>query len=151
MRTWVQSLALLSGLRIWRCLELWCRSQTQLGSCIAVAGSCSASSTPGLGTSRFGGGSKRRGVFESLGDLPGTPLTLAFQALLERRQQIGQVHGNSLCKHSVLGKLQQNPWSLWTSVLWEKRSYKEIFLALDVDSPDFLYHGNQNTSDSNPT
>ena len=24
MRLWVQSLALLSGLRIWRCHELWC-------------------------------------------------------------------------------------------------------------------------------
>ena len=36
-RLWVQSLALLSGLRIWRCPELWCRSQTQLRSCFAVA------------------------------------------------------------------------------------------------------------------
>ena len=30
MRMQVPSLALLSGLRIWRCLELWCRSQTHL-------------------------------------------------------------------------------------------------------------------------
>ena len=30
-------LAFLSGLRIWRCHELWHRSQMQLGSCIAVA------------------------------------------------------------------------------------------------------------------
>ena len=30
MRTWVRSLASLIGLRIWRCLELWRRSQTQL-------------------------------------------------------------------------------------------------------------------------
>ena len=37
MRTWVQSLASLSGLRIWCCHELWCKLQTQLGSCIAVA------------------------------------------------------------------------------------------------------------------
>ena len=37
MRIQVQSLALLSGLRIWRCHELWCRSQTWLGSGIAVA------------------------------------------------------------------------------------------------------------------
>ena len=37
MRTQVQSLALLSGLRIRHCLELWCRSQTQLGAGIAVA------------------------------------------------------------------------------------------------------------------
>ena len=28
MRTWVRSLSLLSGLRIWHCRELWCRSQT---------------------------------------------------------------------------------------------------------------------------
>ena len=37
MRTQVQSLASLSGLRIRRCCELWCRSQTQLGSRVAVA------------------------------------------------------------------------------------------------------------------
>ena len=37
MRLLVQSLALLSGLRIWRCPELWCRSQTRLGSGVAVA------------------------------------------------------------------------------------------------------------------
>ena len=33
----VQSLASLSGLRIRRCHELWCRLQTRLGSRIAVA------------------------------------------------------------------------------------------------------------------
>ena len=33
----VRSLALFSGLRIWRCRELWCRLQTQLASCIALA------------------------------------------------------------------------------------------------------------------
>ena len=37
MRMQVRSLALLSWLRIWRCRELWCRLQTQLGSCVAVA------------------------------------------------------------------------------------------------------------------
>ena len=37
MRLWVRSLALLNGLRIQRCRELWCRSQTQLGSGVAVA------------------------------------------------------------------------------------------------------------------
>ena len=34
MRLWVQYLASLSGLRIWHCRELGCRSQTWLGSCI---------------------------------------------------------------------------------------------------------------------
>ena len=37
MRIWVQSLALLSGLRIRPCQRLGCRSQRQLRSGIAVA------------------------------------------------------------------------------------------------------------------
>ena len=37
MRLRVQSLALLSGLRIKHCRELWCGLKTRLGSCIAVA------------------------------------------------------------------------------------------------------------------
>ena len=37
MRLRVRSAALLSGLRIWSCHELWCRSQARLGSGIAVA------------------------------------------------------------------------------------------------------------------
>ena len=51
----VRSLALLSGFRIWCCCELWCRSQTRLGSSIAVAvveaSSYSSSLTFSLGTS----------------------------------------------------------------------------------------------------
>ena len=37
MRLWVRSLALLIGLTIWCCCQLWCRWQTQLGSGIAMA------------------------------------------------------------------------------------------------------------------
>ena len=37
MRLWVRSLASISGLRIQCCRELWCRSQMQLGSGMAVA------------------------------------------------------------------------------------------------------------------
>ena len=33
---WVRSLPLLSGLMIRRCCELWCRLQTQLGSCVGL-------------------------------------------------------------------------------------------------------------------
>ena len=55
MRMWVRSLASLSGSGVLRCGELWCRSQTQLGSCIAEAvawaGSSSSELTRGLGTS----------------------------------------------------------------------------------------------------
>ena len=51
----VQSLAPLSGLRIWHCHELWCRSQTWLRSGVAVVvaqtSSCSSDSTPVLGSS----------------------------------------------------------------------------------------------------
>ena len=55
MQVW--SLASFSGLRIQRCHELWCRSQMQLRSCVAVAvavavaGSLSSNLTPSLGTS----------------------------------------------------------------------------------------------------
>ena len=52
---WAQSLASLSELRIQHCHERQCRSQLQLGSCVAVAvlwaGSCSSDETPRLGTS----------------------------------------------------------------------------------------------------
>ena len=53
MRLQVQSQALLHGLRIWGCCELWFRSQKWLRSCtaVAVAGSCSSNSTLSLGTS----------------------------------------------------------------------------------------------------
>ena len=55
MKLWVRSLVLLSGLRIQHCRELWCRSQTLLGSCVAVAvaeaSSYSSNQTPSLGTS----------------------------------------------------------------------------------------------------
>ena len=48
----VRSLAWLSGLRIRLCRELWCRSQTQLGSTVAMAvveaGSCSSGWMPSL-------------------------------------------------------------------------------------------------------
>ena len=38
MRLQVRSLALLSGLGIWHCHELWWRSQMRLQTCVAVAG-----------------------------------------------------------------------------------------------------------------
>ena len=37
MRLWVRSLALLRGLRIQHCRELWCKLQIWLRSCISVA------------------------------------------------------------------------------------------------------------------
>ena len=51
VRMQVQSLASLSGLRIWHCSKLLQRSQMWLGSGIAVAGSCSSDSTPSWGAS----------------------------------------------------------------------------------------------------
>ena len=50
MRIRVRFLASLSGLRIWCCHELWCRSQTPLGFydavAVAVAGTCNSDLTP---------------------------------------------------------------------------------------------------------
>ena len=64
MRTQVRSLVLLSGLRIQPCCELWCRLQTQLGSCVAVAvsqaSSYSSDLTPILGTSYVVGAALKR-------------------------------------------------------------------------------------------
>ena len=65
MRTWVQSLTLLSGLRIWHCCELQHRLQMRLRShiaaAVAVASSCNSCLTPGLGTSICQGyGPKRK-------------------------------------------------------------------------------------------
>ena len=52
---WGSIPGLLSGLRIYCCHELWCRSQTCLGSRVAVAlawaGGYSSNSTPSLATS----------------------------------------------------------------------------------------------------
>ena len=60
----VQSLALLSGLRIRHCHELWCRLQMRLGSRAAVAlaeaGSYSSDWTPSLGTSMCHGSGPRK-------------------------------------------------------------------------------------------
>ena len=64
MRMLIESLASLSGLRMWRCHELWCSSQTQLGSGVAVAvvwaGSCISDLTPSLGTSMCHGCSPKK-------------------------------------------------------------------------------------------
>ena len=55
MRMQVRSLAWLSGLRIWHCYEVWCRSQMWLGShlakTVAQASRCSFNLTPSLRTS----------------------------------------------------------------------------------------------------
>ena len=55
MRTWVLSLASISGLRTWHCCEQWCSSQTGLGSrvvvAVAVTSGYSSNETPRLGTS----------------------------------------------------------------------------------------------------
>ena len=65
MRMQVQSLASVSGLRIWHCGELWCRSQTWLRSHVAVAlaqaGGYSSNSTPSQGNSMCRGSGPRKG------------------------------------------------------------------------------------------
>ena len=90
MRLRVPPLALLSGLKIQHCRELWCRSQTWLRSGMVVAlvqaSSCSSDSTPSLGTSiccRCGpkktktkGKKRRKHVFYILQSSIGMPRTL---------------------------------------------------------------------------
>ena len=60
----VRSLASFSGLRIQCCHNLWCTSQIQLRSCVAMAvakaSSCTSNSTPSLGTSICHGYSSKK-------------------------------------------------------------------------------------------
>ena len=64
MKLLVQSMASISGLGIWHCCELWCRSQMQVKSGIAVAvmqaSGYSSDYTPSLGTSICLGGGPRK-------------------------------------------------------------------------------------------
>ena len=66
MRTQVRSLASLSGLRIQGCCELWYKSQTWLGSHVAVAmvqaGSYSSSWTPSWETPYASGMAPQKNV-----------------------------------------------------------------------------------------
>ena len=63
--SWVRYLALLNGLKIQRCRELWCTSQIWLRSRIDMAlaqtGCYSSNWTPSLGTSICHGYSPRKG------------------------------------------------------------------------------------------
>ena len=63
-RMWIQSLVLLSGLRIWHCSELWCRLQmwhrSGIAMAVGVASSCSSDSTSSLGTSYAAGMALKR-------------------------------------------------------------------------------------------
>ena len=118
LRIRVQSLALLSGLRIWSYHKLWCRWQTRLGSGIAVAvveaSSCSADSTPSLGTSicrRCGFKKKSHpewsrprlvGTWDIPGVVPTTPRVTSFN--LHPKLGSGQ--------HAVIPILQMSKWRL---------------------------------------
>lgn len=39
------------------------------------------------------------------------------------------------CRHSVLGQLTHKAYRLFTSVLWERRNYQDISVALYEDYP----------------
>ena len=79
MKTKVQSLGSLSGLRLRHSHELWCRSQVQLRSGFAVAvdvaGSCSSDWTPSLGTSicQGCGPKKTRKKYRNSSSVRGSP------------------------------------------------------------------------------
>ena len=97
MRLQVPSLSLLSGLEIWRCLELWCRLRMGLRSCVAVAvvsaSGCSSNLTLGLGTSmcprcspkkqkKFNGGISLFEIFSGSLDFWQMVLSLHLSSLL---------------------------------------------------------------------
>lgn len=94
MRIQVWSLALVSGLRIHHCRELWCRWQTWLGSCIAAAvvkaGNCSSNLIPSLGSSCAAGaalkGKKKKSWRLSLED----SIVRALEILSWKRWVLGK-------------------------------------------------------------
>ena len=103
----VPSLALVSGLGIWCCRELWCSLQTRLRSGVAVAqaGGFGSDPTPSLGTSiRFGCGTKHKRKKKSA-EAPLTPTGPAHRRL--EAPSLGPATS------SVLGKQRApEPW-LW--------------------------------------
>ena len=112
MRIWVQSLVLLGGIRIQRCLELWCRLQTQLGSDVAVAvaqtGSCSSNLTPSLGISvrhRCGLKNKRKKKSFSLFPYLENPVLLHTDKILSRN--IPEVFSSQPIDRRYISSLKQ--------------------------------------------
>ena len=101
IRMWIQFLALLSGLKIWRYHELWCRSQTWLGSreVMAVAveqsGSYRSGSTPSLGTSILHGEAlkrqKKKKRFICVPKCPG-PWAVGIGCKFYCRYSVGIIH-----------------------------------------------------------
>ena len=99
MRLRVRSLALLSRLRIWHCHELWCGSQTQLRSLVAVP------LDPSLGTSICHGSGpgngkkktkKKKGI--NIQNIQRTPTT----------QKTNKNNSRSSCPGSVVTKPTSN-------------------------------------------
>ena len=111
MRTKVQSLASLSGLRIQRCPELCCRSQVRLGSGIAVtvvqASGSSSDSTPSLGISTCHGYSPKKQKQTNPPKTQGPYGQLCFTKCACGSEhcdyQAGHMPNSSNCAHFALG------------------------------------------------
>ena len=158
--TRIQSLALLSGLRIRHCRELWRRSQTQLGSGVAVAvtqaSSCSSNSTPSLGTSICHGCRPKKHIHKK-GMLNGVPAVVQWdqwhlwsagmQAFPELQPRL-QV------------RLRSDPWprnTICRRVAEKKNSLKKVMLAfllwhigLKIQLPEFPSWRSRNKSNQEP-
>ena len=110
MKMQVQSLASLSGLRIRSCYELWCRSQTWLGSQVTVAMaqaySYSSDSTPSLGTSIcFECGPKKQKTNKQ------TPLLLGyFHPKKVLASEVGDHAGAAAAQSLLPGAHAQHTW-----------------------------------------
>ena len=110
MRLRIRSLALLTGLRIWGCRELWCRSQMQLRSGIALAlaqaSSYSSYWTPSLGTSICSGhgpektkDQKKKNHFSRKASLKYQFLVLLLRRILT--QLLSHIYEACLCVLSI--------------------------------------------------
>ena len=110
MKLWVRSLALLSGLRIYHCCVLWCRSQTQLGRLAAVAPNLPLAWEPvyAAGTALKSKKKKRKNMFK------------VYSQVLE-----GESHhmpqgpdGGALMQWVQPSRDKQRKKDLWTNAFW---------------------------------
>ena len=129
MQLQIKSLASVSGLRIWHCHELWCRVQTWLRSCVALAvakaSNCSSNLTLSLGTSLCCGCGPKKKMNEimafaarwmdiqniTLSEVRQCDTNICYHLYVESKKGYNKL----LCRIETVSQILKNLWfSNWT-------------------------------------